>query len=213
MAVEISFDGKKARTASLTELVQESADLRRTDDLTIVRSVVTGPGAAQKRLEQKPKIASNEYLESCTECTSEMPCDTECGWDPGKGGPVTCGEQGYCGSCPPERQLDEYWKVTLVETGTTSTAQKCFVLSGGVSRWFQEHYSLYRHDHVLYKMICYDSPNCVYCWPEEQVIESESYFETKTCWDNTDTSCNTNQVPYYTPACDILCQYWGGCEN
>ena len=27
-------------------------------------------------------------------CNSSVPCDTECGWDPGKGGPVTCGEQG-----------------------------------------------------------------------------------------------------------------------
>jgi hypothetical protein len=35
-------------------------------------------------------------------CNSSVPCDTECGWDPGKGGPVTCGEQGLaCDSGPP----------------------------------------------------------------------------------------------------------------
>ena len=27
-------------------------------------------------------------------CNASTPCDTECGWDEGKGGPVTCGEQG-----------------------------------------------------------------------------------------------------------------------
>lgn len=211
VVVEISFNGKKARTATLPDLIEESAALRRTDDLTVVRSVVTGPAAERKRPDRKMRVATNEYLESCTECTSEMPCETECGWDEGKGGPVTCGEQGYCGTCPPERMLDEYWKVTLVETGTTSTPQECFLLSQGVTRWFQEYYSLYRHDYVHYKMICYDSPNCVSCWPEEQVVET--YYETTTCWENTDNYCNPAQVPYYTPACSILCQYWGGCEN
>jgi hypothetical protein len=33
-------------------------------------------------------------LHSCSECTDEMPCDTECDYDPGKGGPETCGEYG-----------------------------------------------------------------------------------------------------------------------
>lgn len=211
VAVEISFDGQKARTASVSDLVRESETLRRTGDLTVVRSVVTGPAAERKPRDSKPRMATNEYLESCTQCTSEMPCETECGWDPGKGGPVTCGEQGYCGTCPPERLLDEYWKVTVVGSGTTSTPQECFVLSGGVTRWFQEYYTTYRHDYVHYKMICYDSPNCVSCWPEEHV--TQTYYETKTCWDNTGNYCNPAQVPYYTPACDILCQYWGGCEN
>ena len=27
-------------------------------------------------------------------CNPTVSCDTECGWDEGKGGPVTCGEQG-----------------------------------------------------------------------------------------------------------------------
>ena len=35
-------------------------------------------------------------------CTPSTPCETECGWDPGKGGPVTCAEQGLsCDSGPP----------------------------------------------------------------------------------------------------------------
>ena len=42
-------------------------------------------------------------------CTSSTPCDTECGWDPGKGGPVTCAEYGVCdeggGSCTPNYQI------------------------------------------------------------------------------------------------------------
>jgi hypothetical protein len=41
--------------------------------------------------------------EECWEvCTPSTPCDTECGWDEGKGGPVTCGEQGL--SCDPGPQ-------------------------------------------------------------------------------------------------------------
>lgn len=39
-----------------------------------------------------------ECWEVCTPVPL-VPCDTECGWDPGKGGPVTCAEQGLpCGS-------------------------------------------------------------------------------------------------------------------
>jgi hypothetical protein len=34
------------------------------------------------------------YLPSCLDCTPTTPCETECGWEPGKGGPVTCGEYG-----------------------------------------------------------------------------------------------------------------------
>jgi hypothetical protein len=36
------------------------------------------------------------YLPNCGDCTLTTPCETECGWDPGKGGPVTCGEYGIC---------------------------------------------------------------------------------------------------------------------
>jgi hypothetical protein len=39
------------------------------------------------------------YLPNCNDCTWDLPCDTECGYDPGKGGPVTCGE--YGGICTP----------------------------------------------------------------------------------------------------------------
>ena len=212
VAVEISFDGKQARTASLWDLIEESATLRGTADLTVVRSEVTGPGIVPKHPEvARPKVKATEYLESCTQCTSEMPCDTECGYDPGKGGPVTCGEQGYCGSCPPERQLDDYWTVTAVAYGPTSTSQMCIVLYGPSYWWFQEYQTTYRHDHIHYIMVCYDSPNCVSCWPEERVVES--YYTYETCWDKTENTCNPNQVPYGHIACDILCQYWGGCES
>lgn len=34
------------------------------------------------------------YIPNCNDCTLETPCETECGWEPGKGGPVTCGEYG-----------------------------------------------------------------------------------------------------------------------
>jgi hypothetical protein len=45
----------------------------------------------------KPVLAT--YLPNCNDCTWDLPCDTECGYDPGKGGPVTCGE--YGGICTP----------------------------------------------------------------------------------------------------------------
>ena len=46
-----------------------------------------------------PKPIFADYLPNCNDCTYDMPCDTECGYDPGKGGPVTCGE--YGGICTP----------------------------------------------------------------------------------------------------------------
>ncbi|HEX6902522.1 MAG TPA: hypothetical protein VF789_22570 [Thermoanaerobaculia bacterium] len=43
-----------------------------------------------------PSPLSTSYLPNCADCTRTTPCDTECGYDPGKGGPVTCGEYGIC---------------------------------------------------------------------------------------------------------------------
>jgi hypothetical protein len=40
--------------------------------------------------------ANSSYLPSCGDCTLDTPCWEECGWEPGKGGPVTCGEYGVC---------------------------------------------------------------------------------------------------------------------
>jgi hypothetical protein len=58
------------------------------DSPSAVPILVAGPGGS----------VSFTYLPYCWMCTLEMPCDTECGWDPGKGGPVTCGENGApCG--------------------------------------------------------------------------------------------------------------------
>lgn len=44
--------------------------------------------------------AHSDYLPNCADCTQTTPCDTECGYDPGKGGPVTCGEYGICRGWP-----------------------------------------------------------------------------------------------------------------
>jgi len=46
-----------------------------------------------------PAPVLKTYLPNCNDCTWDLPCDTECGYDPGKGGPVTCGE--YGGICTP----------------------------------------------------------------------------------------------------------------
>lgn len=39
---------------------------------------------------------ATSYLPNCGDCTVTTPCWEECGWEPGKGGPVTCGEYGIC---------------------------------------------------------------------------------------------------------------------
>jgi len=71
-----------------------------------------GTAASQPRAAEKPlffeipaaKVGTPKpifatYLPNCNDCTWDLPCDTECGYDPGKGGPVTCGE--YGGICTP----------------------------------------------------------------------------------------------------------------
>lgn len=50
------------------------------------------------------------FAAECYEvCNSSVPCDTECGYDPGKGGPTTCGEYGAAcddgGVCYPWYQV------------------------------------------------------------------------------------------------------------
>jgi len=61
--------------------------------------------AAEQRLFDQLSVPGQEsipapipatYLPECWMCTTSTPCETECGWEPGKGGPVTCGEYGVC---------------------------------------------------------------------------------------------------------------------
>lgn len=90
--------GRLLETFSFTELLRRSAALRRSGGIPMaVPSVVVGPedGADSER----PLFAAT-YLENCGDCTQTTPCETECGWDEGKGGPVTCGEHGVCQSDP-----------------------------------------------------------------------------------------------------------------
>jgi len=92
--VEIHQTGRLVESLSFQDLRQRGVDLggRQAVPL-VVRSTVSGPGNRGGGDTMRSVVAF-DYLENCGDCTSEMPCSTECGWDPGKGGPVTCGEQG-----------------------------------------------------------------------------------------------------------------------
>jgi hypothetical protein len=89
--------------------------------------------------------ASTAFAAECWEvCNPSVPCDTECGYDPGKGGPVTCGEQGLAcddgGACYPSYQL----------AGTTAL--------GAFAVYY---YSPVSCDHVvLYQNTYHDVNNC-----------------------------------------------------
>jgi hypothetical protein len=107
--IETLHDGKIVERLSLDD--SRGRTLKRNQVPVVADSTVTGPG-----MEQKPRprlITANDYLPDCGDCDYGIPCETECGYDPGKGGPVTCQEQGLpCGdppTCECETSHGEYW--------------------------------------------------------------------------------------------------------
>lgn len=84
--VEILHSGRMRETISFAELVRRGTELRKRPIIALAAvSEVSGPGVVVR----KPTLRARteEYLPSCLDCTYDHPCDTECGYDPGKGGP------------------------------------------------------------------------------------------------------------------------------
>lgn len=201
--IEVFHSGKRLEVISFDDLVARSADLReRMRVPVVVLSDVRGPG-----IKKKPgfSIITNDYLECCCDCNESVPCETECGYDPGKGGPVTCREQGLpcqetCFSSTPYGQYYSNWY--FYGSGYSGYGI-CFVTEY-YPRWHEEYVWVYRRDLIQRTLICPNAPSCDGCYVTEEVV---GYQYTWTgCYARTSAYCS----PAYMPCCNELCTVFPG---
>lgn len=180
--VEILHAGQRREMAGFADLTLRSAQILGQQYIPLFApSLVSGPGEVKST--RRLKAATNEYLENCWECTESHPCDTECGYDPGKGGPVTCGEYGApCEPyCPSSYTSGEWWTAwTYVSTGLYDT--RCFASSAGsFGTEYKKRGTTYRRERIRRTTTCPNSPSCSGCYDTESVIEVQ--YSTSYCWE------------------------------
>lgn len=207
--IEIRQDGRVFETLSFRELKNRSAELVKSTTVPLaVPSAVSGPG--DRGEERQYPLFAKTYLENCADCTWEMPCETECGYEPGKGGPVTCGEQGLpCGGSPPtcspstvvsERWTD--WYRIRRYPGNQYTCLRSFTSPTG-SAVHQVEIWEYRRDLIRRSYICPNAPACTNCYYQDRVIGYELGY-VAGCWFETPSLCYNGGYP----CCSALCE-WG----
>ena len=197
ISVEISHSGRQIESLPFAELVRRSADTRAALLVpVVVVSDVRGPGLVKRAF----AIRKLDYLESCNDCTDTTPCDTECGYDPGKGGPETCGE--YGAPCAPVCYASTnigiiYGPWVPLGCGPDGYGD-CFVTEID-NRWHDEYVCIYRRDVIQQTKVCPNAPSCDGCYVTESLIGYEYLYTF--CYYRTAAYC----YPGYVPYCDMLC--------
>lgn len=184
--LSVYHEGRLRETLSFVEVLRRSAALRRSGVPVAVPSTVIGP---YEEIGSKRPLFAATYLEDCGDCTPTTPCETECGWDEGKGGPVTCGEYGVCQSDPC------YWQ--LVQTlGWCDTDYD-------THSWYftVELFAERRYQHTCTGAICYD---------KYQFDEADCPFGPGSCNSSADGCCECAFPLSYcgaTPGCRNDCPF------
>lgn len=208
--IDVLHDGSPRETISFAGLTNRSEQLRETAMVPVFApSVVTGAGTVQNG--RTLRVTTNEYLENCWECTEAHPCETECGYDPGKGGPVTCGE--YGAPCTPTCAAGPYtsgeWWGPWTYYSSGYGFGECFKVSNFGSfnyRWHNERITTYRRERIRRTTTCPNAPSCTGCYDTESVVGVQ-YSQT-SCWEETGSSCSNG----YTACCGRCSVYgWGVC--
>ena len=192
--IELVLGGAVFEKLSFSELIGRSMELAKKGFIPVfAQTRVSGPGIDSPA--RTRRIAREEDLESCAECTYDHPCDTECGYDPGKGGPVTCGEYGApCGgepTCPSSYTSGEWWGPwTYYSTGYGY--KQCVTNYWGGGDRYQERITTYRRERIRRTTNCPNSPSCTGCYDTEAVISVQ--YGQSVCWENTYFSCSFPQT-------------------
>lgn len=209
--IEVHQKGRLVESLSFEDLKQRGADLNSRQAVPlVVRSKVSGPGNRGGGDTMKSVVAF-DYLESCGDCTSEMPCDTECGWDPGKGGPVTCGEQGQpCddnSTCSCSTVYQEVWGPWYVYNAYYSNQYACYEDEHEFSYWYRAYIQQTRRDRIRRTFVCPNCPACTGCYTQEDVIDYQ--LSSTGCWSNTYSFCSWGD-----PLCCSVptCSYNSSCH-
>lgn len=208
--VQVFQAGRRLATLPFQELLRRSAELGARGGVpVVVRSMVRGVGNRSEP--RKPSFFGAKVLDSCSECTDEMPCDTECGYDPGKGGPVTCGENGApCGgsTCQCSTVLYDSWTSWYFNRSYPYSPATYDCLKSGASSYSTHRvYVLeYRRDLVRHSTICPNCPSCVGCYYQEQVIDYQ--LSNTYCYADLGGGCGFGR----TAGCYELCSPTAHCN-
>ena len=205
--IEVHQAGRQVESLSLPDFKQRSADLKSRAVPLVVRSTVSGPGNRDGNTMKS--VVALTYLPDCGDCTTEMPCDTECGWDPGKGGPVTCGEQGQpCGGggCACSASGGEFWTGWYVYNAYYSSQYACFEDYYNNRHLHQQYVQQLRRDRIRQTIICPNCPSCSGCYTQDETIDYQ--LSNSSCWSNTYSYCSWPQ-----PLCCSVytCSYNSNC--
>lgn len=205
--IDVLHDGSLRETITFDALVARSATLREGPMVPVfAESKVSGAGVVASP--RRSRVGTNEYLENCWECTSSHPCDTECGYDPGKGGPTTCGEYGSpCEPyCSPSWTSGEWWGPWQY-VSTTWSGGECLLTSSGY-RWHDRQVTTYRRERIRRTTTCPNSPSCNGCYDTESVIQVQ--YGYSYCYGWPGGTCFNGQ----TPCCSTCSIYgWSACTN
>jgi len=207
--LKIFRQGRLHEALSFKELLRRSAELRGSREvLVMLHSTVAGPG--DRREPRRPSLFF-KVLDSCNDCTDDMPCDTECGYDPGKGGPETCGEYGApCGgsTCECTHVLGDTWTSWYFNRAYpySPTYYECLKSTATDSTWHLRYVLEYRRDLVRASIICPSCPSCVGCYYHEEVIDYQ--LGNSWCLSNTYGGCSFGRTPW----CSELCSYSSVCN-
>ncbi|HYG64846.1 MAG TPA: hypothetical protein VEL74_19855 [Thermoanaerobaculia bacterium] len=208
--VQVFQAGRRLAALPFKGILRRSTELGASGAVqVVVHSTVRGIG--ERAEPRNPPLLGTKVLASCSECLDEMPCDTECGYDPGKGGPVTCGENGApCGgsTCECSRVLYDSWTSWYFNRAYAYSPATYDCLKSGSSFYttHQVYILEYRRDLVRSSMICPNCPSCVGCYFHQQVIDYQ--LTTSYCYYNVGGGCGFGR----TAACYELCSMTSYCN-
>jgi hypothetical protein len=202
--LEVRVDGALRDSLPFAELKRQSDELRGAPFVPlVVTPSLDGRGAGRR---PASPIRVKTYLEDCWDCTSTTPCDTECGWDEGKGGPVTCGEYGApCqpAGCQCQYPSSDSWTGWYDYAFYPIGPDICMHSWLGGSTWHRRWERVRRRDLVRRTTICPNCPSCSGCYVDEQIIGYQlAYFH---CYLDTWNTCSFG----FRPCCSVLCEVSG----
>lgn len=203
LTVEIHQDGRLVEILSFAELQDRSTEVGKSAAVPlVVQSTVSGPGD-RGGYRISPVTGFEQVLQDCGDCTTSTPCDTECGYDEGKGGPVTCGEYGVCqDECLCSATVSEFWTSWYFLRNYYNGQIAClrsFTVSPPNGAWHNRYVEEHRRDRIRRTYVCPNCPSCDGCYYQEQVIAYEILY--LYCWDEGVQIC-ANAT---TPCCSTLC--------
>jgi hypothetical protein len=205
--IEISHGGARIETVPLAEILERSAALF-AGPMVPVRvpsqlQVPQGQGAAWLSTALRPK-----YLPDCGDCTTSTSCTEECGWDPGKGGPVTCGEYGVCNfTCPCSYTISTTYGSWYNYSAYLSGAAACLKSSTAGRRRHDERVIVERRNVYQNNWVCSGCPSCDGCHTQQTLVGyQERYF---VCWQSSITPCASGP----TACCSAICAPGGNACN